>query len=213
MDMKITRNTLINWSEKGNKIAIFCAGQIGVATYEILKKCGVEVYCFFDNDKKKFDKEIIDGCFCRNAELIKDKDKYIIFIGILDHYYDEVEEKVKNRGFANIANFIELFDDIIVNYPYLYMDLITWFQNYPLLEVFYVKNPNRNSEAFKYNVLEKKRIAVYTSVFGEYDNISRIKIKPDNIDYYLVSDDEKGKINGYIWIDAKKLFPIVLHRQ
>lgn len=203
----MTLNTLINWSKMGKKIAIFCAGQIGIATYEIFKKCGVIVDCFFDNDIRKFNKQIIDGCLCKDANLIKSKDKYIVFIGILEHHYNDIEADVRNKGFVNIGNFITIFDDIIINYPYLYKELVTWFQDYPVLEVFYVKKCSRNLDVLKRSVLKKKRIAVYTSIFGQYDSVYHPKIRPDNIDYYFISDNEKDADKGFIWIDAKKIIP------
>lgn len=202
----MTLNALINWSKKGNKISIFCAGQIGIATYVILKRCGVKADCFFDNDKKKHGREIVDGCICQNADLVKNKERYVIFIGISDNYYHEVEEDIKNKGFINIVNLIDVFDDVIENYPFLYKEMVTWFQNYPSLQVFYIRNPNKNSEALKYDVLKKKKIAVYTGIFGQYDSICCPKVKPQNIDYYFISDDE-CKIEGFIWIDAKKIIP------
>lgn len=205
----MTLKTLMEWQEDGNKIAVFCAGKIGIAIYEIFKKCGVSVDCFFDSDAGKHGRVIVDGCFCRDAELAGDKEEYIVFIGILDRYYEEAWVEAGNRGFTNIADFTEIFDDIIVNYPDLYRELVDWFQDYPLLEVFYVRQPNKNSEAPEHGLLRNrsKRIAVYTSIFGQYDSVYQPLARPDNIDYYFISDGEKPYTSAYTWIDAKRVIP------
>ena len=162
---------LIDWKNQGNKIAIFCAGKIGIAMYEIFKRCGLTINCFFDNDFKKHNREVIDGCYCLEPCGIEDKSQYIVFIGILDTYYKTVEEDVKSKGFDFIVDFVDFFDDIIINHSVKYTELIQWFQNYPLLEVFHVRRPNKNSTVKAYEPLKNKKIAIYTGIFGEYDNL------------------------------------------
>ncbi len=198
---------LKNWSKDKKKIAIFCAGQVGIAIYRILQKCGVRVDCFFDNDAQKHGTEIVDGCCCEDADEVAEKENYLIFIGILERYYDAVEADVRKKGFANIADFTELFDDIVVHYTDLYKKLVIWFQEYPLLEVFCVRQPNRNSDAAAGRILKSRRTAVYTSIFGQYDSICMPQAEAGRMDYYFISDEKKQDIDGYIWIDAKKVIP------
>ena len=52
-----------------------------------------------------------------------------------------------------------------------------------------------------------KRIAVYTSVFGSYDRLLDPVIKPDNIDYYIITDQEVGKDSKWKKIDFKDVIP------
>ena len=51
------------------------------------------------------------------------------------------------------------------------------------------------------------RIAVYTSMFGAYDRLKEPIIKPDNIDYYIITD-QKISLNS-LWkrIDPDKVIP------
>lgn len=199
---------LIDWKNQGNKIAIFCAGKIGIAMYEIFKRCGLTINCFFDNDFKKHNREVIDGCYCLEPCGIEDKSQYIVFIGILDTYYKTVEEDVKSKGFDFIVDFVDFFDDIIINHSVKYTELIQWFQNYPLLEVFHVRRPNKNSTVKAYEPLKNKKIAIYTGIFGEYDNLYNPKIDPPNVDYYFISDEEPEELGSYQWIPAQNVIPV-----
>ncbi len=202
----MTLNALENWRKKGNQIAIFCAGKIGVAMYEILKRCGITADCFFDNDAQKHHQEIIDGCYCLEPCGVEDKSRYLIFIGILNTHYEAVEKDVRSKGFERIEDFVDFFDDIIVNYSERYMEVIRWFQTYPVPSVFHRK-PNGNSLAEVQETAPDKKIAVYTGIFGGYDNIHLPEVSPPNIDYYFISDEKPEELGSYQWIPARSVIP------
>lgn len=52
-----------------------------------------------------------------------------------------------------------------------------------------------------------KRIAVYTSVFGSYDKLLDPVIKPDNIDYYIITDQEVDKDSIWKKVDFEEVIP------
>ena len=52
-----------------------------------------------------------------------------------------------------------------------------------------------------------KRIAVYTSVFGSYDRLLDPVIKPDNIDYYIITDQEVDKDSKWKKVDFEDVIP------
>lgn len=54
------------------------------------------------------------------------------------------------------------------------------------------------------NYFSDKRIAIYTGVFGGYDTIYTPQIKPDNVDYFIFSDE---KIDDPVWVYKEVSFP------
>ena len=52
-----------------------------------------------------------------------------------------------------------------------------------------------------------KRIAVYTALFGQYDKVQKPLFHPDNIDYYIFTDNELPQDCGWKRLDAKKYLP------
>ena len=52
-----------------------------------------------------------------------------------------------------------------------------------------------------------EKIAVYTSVFGDYDQVREPQYFADNIDYYFVSDKRPESLRGYQWVDAREYLP------
>ena len=65
---------------------------------------------------------------------------------------------------------------------------------------------NRELDTIKPNYFSNERIAVYTVVFGNYDSVPEPYCKPDNVDYYLITD-QKVDLSSSIWktIDISKL--------
>lgn len=194
----------------GKLVAIYCAGRHGILFADILKMCGVSINAFFDSDCKKWGNVIHDGIYCLNPYEITDKERYILLICIDSLYYDNVKNEVRTAGFKNIMNFNDILDDIIVNYRWLYYDLIRLYQNVPAAELFYTPSVSLNRRTFTeggdaYNKAD--RIAVYTGIFGDYDEMCEPAVTPDNIDYFLVSDEKNFKKSVFQWLDAKKIIP------
>ena len=52
-----------------------------------------------------------------------------------------------------------------------------------------------------------ERIAVYTAMFGAYDSVEEPVIKPDNIDYFIVTDQERGGESLWRAIDPSSVLP------
>lgn len=51
------------------------------------------------------------------------------------------------------------------------------------------------------------RIAVYTSIFGSYDNLKNPVLRPENIDYFIVTDQEIPENSVWNVIDYKTVIP------
>ena len=204
----MTLDDLIEWKNQGNKIAIFCAGNFGVGLYKIFKCFEIRVDCFFDNDCEKHQKKIIDDCYCLDPCEVKDnKYNYMVFIGIHDQHYSLIKKDVKDKGFEIIGDFIEIIDDIIVNHSEWYMKLLLWVQDHSLPGMFCVRTSNRTYSMKKCESILNKKIAVYTGIFGQYDNLYMPKVKPPNIDYYIIADEKLEDPGSYHWIPSQSIIP------
>ena len=53
----------------------------------------------------------------------------------------------------------------------------------------------------------RERIAVYSALFGSYDWIEEPRFQPDNVDYYLITDQEIAPDSKWLWIDPKSVVP------
>lgn len=70
-----------------------------------------------------------------------------------------------------------------------------WNKNVPISND--VNNHKDKREFNEYDYFINERIAVYACVFGKYDQLQEPVIKPDNIDYYIVTDQDIPK--GSSW--------------
>ncbi len=206
--MKVDLEYLKKWQNTKNKVAIFGAGLFGQYAANILIKCGLVVDCFLDNNPDKWGSTICQDIVCVSPQTLTGNPEYITFICINSEWYDEVEKSAKDNGILKLANFNDVIDDIIVNKTELYMELLHEFGDMSYLEFFYTRNPNNwagmpDSEM----CVETERIAVYTGIFGSYDDIYIPKVCPENIDYYFISDECPVNLEPFRWIDAKEVIP------
>lgn len=205
--MYVTIEFLKKWKNSGKKIAIYCAGAHGRLFLIILKMFGIEPDCFLDNDLRKWNTEI-EGITCYKPELYAGREDVIVFICITLQHYFEVFNGAKQKGIVHIADFSDVFDDIISNYREAYLELINRFADLEPADIFYSLSANKNavcSDDREEPVTD--RIAVYTGIFGDYDEICLPQACPQNIDYYFISDRQPVNIGPFHWIDGKKVIP------
>lgn len=62
----------------------------------------------------------------------------------------------------------------------------------------FLGTPKKTKDIFTPNYFANQRIAVYTVVFGKYDTIQEPYCHPDNIDYYLITDQDVDLKNS-LW--------------
>lgn len=206
--MKTGIGYLLQRQQDGGRVAVYCAGLHGALFSEILKQAGIAIDAFFDGDSGKWGREIAGGVRCLNPHAISDKGAYEILICIAPAHYRETEQCVRNMGFKNIVSLNDVFDDIILTNPSLYLDLIRQSQSMPPSEMFYT--PGANGNAFcgsSAKLGASERIAAYTCIFGDYDALCLPQVFPENVDYYLVSDRRPENIGLFKWVDAKAVVP------
>lgn len=208
LDKRINIRELKAWQNSDKKIAIFGAGTFGKYATDILSRCGLGVDNFLDNNPDKWGEKIYKEIICVSPKLLTDRADYITFICISSEWYHEIRQSADEQGIVHIANFNDVIDDIIINRTDLYMDLINEFGNLSYIDFFYTDNPNGwAGKAKTESCVGTDRIAVYTGVFGDYDDIYIPKVCPKNIDYFFVSDECPKNIWPFHWIDAKRIIP------
>lgn len=206
--MKTDINYLKQWQRAGNKVVVYCAGCVGIAIANILNRCGIRIDCFVDNNPQKWGMFILDDVKCESPSCLSGRDDCITFIGIVKKHYESIISSAQENNVLQIVDFNDILDDIIINKKELYLELIKEFENYEHANYFYTNNPNSWVNQYKKVKTDvTQRLAVYTSVFGSYDQICMPKVKPDNVDYYYISDEEPGELGCYKWIDAKTIVP------
>lgn len=205
--MHIDIKFLKKWKNDGKKIAVYCAGTHGKYFAIILRKFGIEPDFFLDNNANKWN-TLVDGIMCYKPRVFAGREDVLVFICIEMRYYFEVLDGAQKNGILQIADFSDVFDDIIANYRRSYMELIEQFSLLEPADIFY--RPLANKDAVLPGTMERpvsERIAVYTGIFGNYDKICRPRVQPPNIDYYFVSDEPPAVIEPFQWMDGKVVIP------
>lgn len=167
------------------KVCIFGTGIVSQRkSKEFLDILGLELSCFCDNDENKWGKEIEDGLFCINPIQLKDeKNNFLCIVMVGNKYHEEVTQQLWNLGIKNIITYNELCGlDCIIN------------------------------EFWQFDKLKKaddrkNRIAVYTCIVDNYDEIMEPEYLEDNCDYYLISDFRPNDLKVYKWLNIKEYLP------
>ena len=204
--MDVTIEFLKKWKTDGKKIAIYCAGTHGRLFSVILKMFGIDPDCFLDNDLRKWGTEV-EGIICYEPGICAGREDVIVFICIALPYYYEVFNSAKQKGIVHIADFSDIIDDIISNYREAYLELIKRSADLEPADIFYSLSANKHAVCDDGEEPVNGRIAVYTGIFGDYDEICRPQVCPPNIDYYFISDKQPVNSFPFRWIDGKKVIP------
>ena len=189
----------------GGKIVLYCAGLHGIVFKHLLESVDISVDFFCDNSKEKTGK-LIDGVRCLAPEEVTAIRKYAVIVCIGIERYDYVYSLALEQGIKNIINYAEILDCFIQDASVLNKTIKRQFLETEA-DIFYSIPVKREYSQKNCVVGEKGKVAVYTACFGGYDEIKSPNCFPQNIDYYIISDDEPMNDQGYIWIDAKKVIP------
>lgn len=86
-----------------HRVAIYGAGKLGVALYEVLKRLQVSVQCFMDRDWKKKKTEIV--CYPNDAQI----DNIDVIIVTAYRYFWDIEEQLSQRNKADIVSVLDMY--------------------------------------------------------------------------------------------------------
>lgn len=205
--MSITIEMLKTKKNNGKKLAIHGAGSHGKLFHRILQLLGIVTDCFFDNSYQK-NETSVEGIMCLLPENVHNKEEYIVLVCVPNIAFKDVMIGLKSVGFQYVYPPFGIIDYILLHQPNLYRSLFDIEMELPMMDAFYC--PNSINQYVDKGVplsLNNQRIAVYTAVFGGYDEVFLPHIATDNIDYYCISDHLINNDNGFRWVDAKNVIP------
>lgn len=187
-------------------VCVFGVGKVGTGKgQELLKMVGVHADFYCDNNEKRWGEEIETGVFCVSPDDIIKYEKKACFVMIGQFHQEKVLEQVKNMGFDIVINYGELCSlDVIVDKFFECSEKITE-------QEFYIKRKTllekREEKEYQVPNLKNKKIAVYTCISGNYDNVVEPEVISEECDYYLISDNNPGNLKIFQWIDINKIVP------
>lgn len=159
-------------------VCIWGAGEFGTGHGKrILDEYHVLVDYYCDNKLSLVGTEIVSGIYCREAD-----------------------ELIKNAE--------RTICFLFVGYPYLgtvYQQLIKAGVRNIVTYNDLLALPEVMKKYLPY--LDRKDIAVYTCITGDYDDVREPRYISDRCDYFLISDKEMGKESVYKWLDVNEFLP------
>lgn len=185
------------------KIAIYGAGRCGVCAYEILLMIGCEIYCFLDSSKEK-QGTLICGTICRSPDTIIGNDEFQIVVALGVEHFNEVKQEIYLRGHKNVVSFSDALEMILDDRKF-FRPLLELAWKHKDAALYYNLPMSRLDVQGEVKINEK--VAVYTSVFGDYDDVVFQSFESENLDFYYISDEKPP--DNYIgrWIDGTVLIP------
>lgn len=106
--------------KKHDEVCIFGAGEHGGCWYEILKKWGVQIKYFCDNDSQKWNQNIVDQISCIAPDDLKNTKKHVAVIVALRNGNDVVAQ-IKGWANKNLDIFIGSLNKVSYQTNYEYM--------------------------------------------------------------------------------------------
>ena len=107
----LNRNKSLNWLKNNIKkynmnVCIFSCGKTSIDAYFKLKKEGIIVDCFSDNDNKWHGKVVLENKICIAPERI-DRENTIIIVATI--YIDDIWEQLKKMKFNYLISIYEIY--------------------------------------------------------------------------------------------------------
>lgn len=187
-----------NWKRVSEKIScgkniIFGTGFFAELWYARLKKMGYSISFFCDNNSEKWSREIIDGITCLSPEsVITSYSDYNVLICVGPEHKEAIESQLDCEALIYIYMAKQLTEELDF-----------------LAEYFNVEIKQSGDDRFfaEYDNEVDSRIAIYTAVFGDYDEIKQPAIIDTNCDYFIVSDTKPDELGVYKWKCAADIIP------
>lgn len=179
--------TIADLKECKRNIYIFGVGKMGTGPcYLFLQRNQVEITAFLDNNNDKWNKEIIDNIYCLRPDILSDKPNSVCIILVSNKYRNEIEEQIKQLNRECFIMDEKSIISCIENELFMFSDLKN-----------IVQIPS----------CQRKKIALYTAVSGNYDDIPLPALYMPNVDYFYISEQPKEHMGPYQWIDMNEVIP------
>ena len=189
------------------KLCVFGTGIAAQTSCKFyLDELGLIPDCYTDNDPAKWGKSLLGRPCISPKELFHECDKYACIISTARHY-EEIGRQLDEAGLDDWIVAAELQELFLEDSYLAYFIGIDKFPPYvPLHKVY------PTYELCEYAM--GNRVAVYSCITGGYDTPVMASICPDNIDYFMVTDDMKAARESG-WpnvIDIDEVVPVDIDR-
>ncbi len=159
------------------------------------------IVCFTDNNASMWGKTVIDGLKCVPPdELTKYGDDMIVVLLVQECYQEAISRQLEAVNVKSIGIKMEWLH---ANY------LIEKYLDIHLPDVW-----GGSMDMGQYNkaIDKDKRIAVYTCIVGDYDDLIQPLVEDSRCDYYYLGLSRPENIGVYKWIDITGKFPDAVSR-
>jgi len=194
-------------NNSNRKLILFCAGVHGVLFYKILKKCNIKVDFFSDNFDEKWGKIVIDDVKCVSPSVMQSSNA-VVFVCVGRNHCKELTENILSEYKVEVHMISEFIDSLLLYHTDMYFDVMRQHGMEKEADLIYEINANSRFIFSDIEYGENKSAAIYTAVFGYYDNNHYSKELGNGMDLLFISDSEPNDLpDYYTWIDAKKIIP------
>lgn len=192
---------------KNYKVCVFGVGNIGRGFgKKLLEQMNISISFYCDNNDAYWGKEISDGIICLSPEEISRITEEIICFVLIGDKDDRslVISQITDIGISNIVDLNELtnLDQVLTLF---YEDNMEWIHWTKEDKIEYFKKTDRRFK--KENYVKGDRIAIYTCIIDEYDDLHEPLICPDNCDFYIISNKKLPFSSVFNWINVNDIVP------
>lgn len=185
-----TYKKLLDKKGRYKYVCMFGAGYAANYWYRFLKDIGYKIDFFSDNDSNLWNRVIVDGIVCISpVELLKYGIDMLCLVSTSALYTDEVVAQLKNMGL------------VVMGLDQHWMNIDEIVERYVGIDVRIPVYENGEMGQYDRKICENERIAVYTCVVGNYDNLKQPKVIDEQCDYYYLGLEKPNNLGVYHWID------------
>lgn len=187
---------LLENKDKYKYICMFGAGYAADRYWlQFVNDLGFSVDFFSDNNVDLWGKKIKEDIICiPPTELIKYGKEVLCLVSTSALYTEEVVSQLKEMGIDVIGLDQHWFNINEVVEKYLDVELPD--QEYA----------DGNMGEYDKAIDDKEKIAVYTCIIGDYDDIWQPRVIEEQCDYYFLSLEKPENLGVFQWIDISKYF-------
>ncbi|MCR5249106.1 MAG: DUF616 domain-containing protein [Lachnospiraceae bacterium] len=196
---------MLSFNDK--KLVIYGAGKGGILIAGLLKCFDISIECFVDNDPEKRFKMVFDDVTCCLPEDITAKTSCCVIPGISEKNKEVLIKRIREDGFTCIVELADYLDDQLQEDREGLQKAFQFLYESERLDIFSKLSKKKYSlkRALNRKLGEYGKIAVYTALFGDYDDLYQPAFIDPQLDYYIISDKKPESSGGFVWINAKDL--------
>lgn len=190
-----TYKDLLDKKGKYQYVCMFGAGYAASYWYRFLCDIGYRIDFFSDNNPELRGKVMIDGIVCISpSELLAYGKEVLCLVSTSALYIEEVTVQLLNMGM-----------NVIGLDPH-WMNIDEVVKRYVGIDAGLPVNEDGEMGEYDREVSENERIAVYTCIVGNYDNLKQPAVIDQQCDYYYLGFDRPEELGVWQWIDITSYF-------